>query len=701
VPDNSRKNVDFRIRAKLPQYFRIGALAAIAATIGIVILGFYRERNKPTFHLKSEHTQLSNEVVAEVAGYERLETDGEVPKYFVKADKARTYSDNHQELENLFIQTYDQSGNPADKMKADKGLYIPEEDKNFTAYLSGAVNIETRDALKLATNHIVYTRKNETAEADEPVQFERENIKGKSQTAIVRVAEKQVELRRDVEIDMMDVSGQDGDRQGTLKAAWASYDQSQQRIDVREDVNATVIRKENGGRNQTITASSDRATAFVSSADGGDPRFNRLELLGNISLDSSEEGGSTTKINSGYANYDKLEDRFDLRDAVHIITSQNAEPADIKASEAVYWQTAGKVELNGGAEISQGINYTKGDHLSALLNAERRLKSCSVKGNSFLRQSAAERITQVSADELGADFSEDAKLQSANGSGDVAAELLPAQPSDYSKVRMTTPRAIRLSFKGEGLLDQMRTEGRTTIKLSVPDNETDAANKQVTADSVITYFDESGKNLKKAEAVGNSELFVEPLRASPDNYRTVVRAPRFDCEFFATGNNAKFCLGGTKTTTVRTPTVKAEGRGEQSLTADKISAEFSERNKDVESLDATGDVKFSELDRSAVASTMRFSQGDKVVRLRGGEPTAWDASARVKAAEIDWDTANQRSSFRGGVSTTYYSRRQMNDAAPFGSSDKPVFVTAENAEFDHRQNIGIYSGNARGRSICH
>jgi len=93
---------------------------------------------------------------------------------------------------------------------------------------------------------------------------------------------------------------------------------------------------------------------------------------------------------------------------------------------------------------------------------------------------------------------------------------------------------------------------------------------------------------------------------------------------------------------------------------------------------------------------MSFTQEDQVVRLSGGEPTMWDASARIKAKEIDWDTAGQRSSYRGSVSTTYYSRKQMNDAAPFGSSDKPVFLTSESAEFDHRQHLGVYTGNARG-----
>jgi len=70
MAENKQKAYEFR--AKLPSYVRIGALTAIAVTVLLVVVGFYRERNKSTFRLRPEHTQLSNDVTAEVNGYERL-----------------------------------------------------------------------------------------------------------------------------------------------------------------------------------------------------------------------------------------------------------------------------------------------------------------------------------------------------------------------------------------------------------------------------------------------------------------------------------------------------------------------------------------------------------------------------------------------------------------------------------------------------
>ena len=242
----------------------------------------------------------------------------------------------------------------------------------------------------------------------------------------------------------------------------------------------------------------------------------------------------------------------------------------------------------------------------------------------------------------------------------------------------------------------MVTDGRTTIQLDSPNNSPDAANKRVTADTVRTFFSGDGKSIQKAEAVGNAELFVEPLKVSPENYKTTINAPRFDCEFYPTGNNAKNCVGGKGTKTVRMPTVPADGKGTQTVVAESLNASFSESSRDVERLDANGDAKFTELDRNGIAGQMSFTSGDGVVRLRGNEPTVWDSSARAKAKEIDWDTKNQKSFLRSGVSTTYYSQRQTGGATPFSDASKPVFVTADSAEFDHRAETAVYSGNARG-----
>ncbi|PYS98995.1 MAG: LPS export ABC transporter periplasmic protein LptC [Acidobacteria bacterium] len=682
----------YHLRAKLPQYVRYLAVGLTALTLLAIVIGFYRSRN-PEFRMKGFPTSLSKDVVAEVNGYERREMEGDVVKYYIKADKATTFTDNHQELENVYLEVYDATGGASDKITALKAVYIPEENKNFTGYFAGNVNIETRDALKVKTEQVTYKKAGDTATADEHIEFERESVRGRSFGAIVKVAEKQLELLKDVEIETFSTPqlAASNVKQGWVKASYAIYNQPAETIELRGSVQGNVV-AESGSSD----VSSDRAVVFLVEKTDGGRDVKKLELHDNVSIVANRPNSGPTNIHSGYALYERDADRFDLKNGVRISTSADGKPTNITSDSAVYERANLKINIDGNAVIDQGPEYLKGDHIYAELYPANRIKLSNIRGNAYLRQATPERTAEVSAHEMTALFTETQQLTSANATGDSRAVLTPVNATEYSKVTMTAPKAIQLGFKGEGLLDKMSTDGRTTIQLDVPGGTADAANKRVTADTVKTYFNGEGRDIQRAEAIGNAELYVEPLTQSAENYRTTINAPRFDCEFFPTGNNAKECIAATKTKTVREPTVKAADRGTQTIIADKLTAAFSQQTKDVDSLNASGNAKFTELDRNAIADQIGFLKGDEIVRLRGGEPTVWDSRARARAAEIDWDTKNQKSQLRGGANTTYYSQKSTGGATPFGATDKPVFLTAQSADFDHKAQTAVYHGNARG-----
>ena len=457
------------------------------------------------------------------------------------------------------------------------------------------------------------------------------------------------------------------------------------------DLNGSVevYQKPTSANSKWTRTKANKATAKI------DKEVKSVELTENVEIETTTNDAKPTKINSGYALYQKDSDKFDLKNGVHIVTVEDNKPTNIKSSEAVYEQTNGKIYLNGNAEIDNGTEYLKGDVMTAELFPNKKVKFTNAKGNAYLKQNSPERTTEISANELNATFDQNQQLSVANAVGSGNAVLIPAQANEYSKVTLSAPNAIHLNFRGAGLLEQMNTEGRTTIQMNAPNNRNDAANKKLTADSVKTTFNQNGKDLAKAEAVGNAELYIEPLQNSAANYKTTVNAARFDCEFFPTGNNAKICVAQTKTKTVRVPTVQTAQRGTQTLIADKLNAQFNQQTQDVSQFDATGNTKFTELDRNGIADAINFSANDEIVRLRGGEPTVWDSQGRAKAGEIDWDTRNQKSFLRGTVSTTYYSQKQTGGATPFGETSKPVFITAANAEFNHAEVTGLYTGNAR------
>ncbi len=723
TPRQNLKNLQFR--AQMPVIIRVVAVVALAATIIAVGIGFYRNRNNAEFRMKSLPATLSKDVVAEVNGYERRETDGNVVKYYIKADKATTYTDNHQELENVFLQVFGEKGDTSDQIKAQKAIYVPAENKNFTAYFAGDVNIETRDALKVKTAQLTYKKETEIAEAEELIEFSRENVSGKSLGATVNIKNKTLELLRDVEIVANGNGADEKYQQAKISAGHAFLNQIDGKIDLKGNVSLNITPTD--ATAQPTDIKSDSATAFfidkeikkidlVGNVDvyqkptSANPKWTKtranratanidkelkqLELFENVEIETASNDAKPTRIKTNYAIYQKDADRFELKNGVEIVTAQGDKQTVIKSNDAIYEQSNGKVYLYGSAEIIQANDYLKGDNITAELFPNKSLKNAFVKGNAYLKQTAPERATEVSGNELNAVFGDNQQLQTANAVGAANANLIPAKTDEYTKVSLSAPVAVRLNFNQAGLLEQMNTEGRTTVAIFAPGGKPDASNKRLIADTVKTYLSASGKDLARAEAVGNAELYVEPLKNSAENYRTTINAPRFDCNFFETGNNPRECSGSVKTKTVRVPTVAAENRGVQTLTSDRMNASFNQQSNDVQQFDAIGSAKFSELDRNGTADQIVFTQSDETVRLRGN-PLVSDARARAKASEIDWDTRNEKSFLRGKVSTTYVSQKQTGGATPFGESNAPVFITSEAAEFQHQAEIGTYTGNAR------
>ncbi|HTH51798.1 MAG TPA: LptA/OstA family protein, partial [Pyrinomonadaceae bacterium] len=554
-------------------------------------------------------------------------------------------------------------------------------------YVKGNVAVDTPQGLKVKTNNIVYTRRTQVADADEPVEFERDNIKGKSFGATVRVADKQVDLLKDVEIESFESPElmRSGVRYAKLNSASAMFDQLQNRVELNGGISAKIDEK---GNSSDIAAS--RAILFLG-GEQQNPTLKKLELWDNVHIVSTRPA---TTIDAGYALFDKDAQRYELKNGAHVVTTAQDKPTDIRGSEIVFEQAAHKAVITGSGEVTQGADYVKGDAIFADLFDDNKLRHAIVRGNALAKQTT-DRTTTVSASEINVSYNDSKVLSDANAIGDSRVEIVPTDlNARYSRVVTTAVRGIGLSFKGEGAIEALRTDGRTTINLNVPNTDAKAANKRLTADTVKTVFQQNGKDIARADAAGNAELYVEPLAAAKENYRTTINAPHFDCEFFPTGNNVRDCHAGTKAKVARERTVAEDGRGTQHLTADELNTNFGETTNGIDRIDAVGNAKFNEIDKNAVAKQISFTDADQMVRLRGGEPTAWDSRARGKAREIDMDMRANKAYMRGGVATTWYSKKAMSDAGPFSSSDKPVFVTSETAEIDNNAQTALYTGGS-------
>jgi LPS export ABC transporter protein LptC/lipopolysaccharide transport protein LptA len=464
------------------------------------------------------------------------------------------------------------------------------------------------------------------------------------------------------------------------------------------------------------------------------PDSNILSFFGNVRIETKDKLKVATEAlsfdqNSGVAHADaavtferenvsgksigavveQKTKRLELKKDVEITVAPNvpaqtaaksptrARPVLIKAAHGVFEQESLKLTFSGGATFEQERDILSGENLTAFLNQEKRLERAEVRGNSYLRTMQPGRAAEVSAVDMDFFLDKDQRLQRALATNNVVARSLDADAA----MQLSGANSVEVLFQASAdssVLKQMQTGQRSTITLSAPKskaNDPHAANKRITADTVKLSWRTTGRDLEKAEAAGNAELFIEPVVNSARAERKTLNAPRFDCDFFDAGNLARECkaTGGTKAT--MDPVQPNPKRGTRTLTSQNMSAVFVKDTQDIDHVDAQGDGKFNELDRNGVAATVSYVAADETVRLRGGDPTVWDSRGRTKAVELDSDLVNHISYARGRTTTTYYSQEQTNGATPFAKTKSPVYIASERGEFRHDSGQAVYSGNAR------
>ncbi|HKO96371.1 MAG TPA: LPS export ABC transporter periplasmic protein LptC [Pyrinomonadaceae bacterium] len=379
------------------------------------------------------------------------------------------------------------------------------------------------------------------------------------------------------------------------------------------------------------------------------------------------------------------------------LSAARARPVTIRSARGLFDQQSMKLSFSGGVTAEQDRDVMSGENLYANLNEQQRLQKLEIRGNAYLRSMEPGRSAEVHSVDMDFALDKDQRLERAVAMNGAGAKSLDAE-SDF---QLSGANLIEVLFQPQNdrsLLKQMRTEGRSVIDLSAPKSKAGdprAASKRLTADAVKLSWRITGKDLDKAEAVGNAELIIDPTVKHPRADKKTLTAPRIDCDFFEAGNLARTFTASTGAKAVIDPVQKVDDRGTRVLTSQKMLAVFVKDTQDIERFDAQGDAKFSENDRNGVAANIAYVAADNMVRLRGGDPTVWDSRARTKAVELDSDLTGHVSYARGKTATTYYSQEQTNGATPFSKVKSPVFIVSEKGEFYHESGMATYTGNAR------
>src|SRR5258708_14327802 len=148
------------LRAKLPLLTRLVALFVLITGLVFVGASYYRLRNTTKFVMLHKDTELSKSETGRIEGYEQRMTKAGRLSLWLRAAREITFSDGHHELEQVNLAIYPPTGDKPDQITSNRAIY---DQKNSIISFLGNVNVETKEALKLNTESIVYNQTTEVA----------------------------------------------------------------------------------------------------------------------------------------------------------------------------------------------------------------------------------------------------------------------------------------------------------------------------------------------------------------------------------------------------------------------------------------------------------------------------------------------------------------------------------------------------------
>lgn len=403
-----------------------------------------------------------------------------------------------------------------------------------------------------------------------------------------------------------------------------------------------------------------------------------------------------------------------LPKSAHIVNSDPAPkkeggvpPIEVNGDSAEYVEKDGTVKFLGNVNASQGDRHGRADLATGFINPQtKRLERIELRGHSWLESLEKGKASEVQSRDMDIFFDEERRLKSSSAYGEAHAQSLePDAPREISAER------IDITYKPTETgsdIQLVNAQGRAMMKLAAvlsSAKEGDWSERVIEADTLQAAFRDDGKNLARADAIGNAVLTVTPKRfLSPRADKKTLRAPKFTADFYETGNVLKTFVAEPNPVAEFDPILPdgkefkgkdASGKGmKKIMTGKKMTANFNQQTQEVNDVTVDGDARFSQGDRVATAARGVYTSSNQTMAMRG-KPQIWDSSMRASADFIDTNVEASESELRGNTHTTYYNRDSTGGATPFKNVTQPVTIASDHATIKHNEGAARYIGNAR------
>ncbi|HEX8709126.1 MAG TPA: LPS export ABC transporter periplasmic protein LptC [Pyrinomonadaceae bacterium] len=651
-------------RARLPLVTRVLALAVLAAGLIYVGISYYRLRNNEPFRMRSEPPELSRQVTSIFENYERRVTEGDRLRMLVRAARDVTYADKHHELEEVHVEFYPPVGEKPDQITAHRAIYLPGTEKSNEAriWFTGAVQIETRDALSAQTEAIAYDQKTEIAETARPIAFTRENVSGHSTGAVLDARNKRLELHSGVEITVAPetktgraaASSGARARPVTIRAARATFEQSALHLTFTGGATAEQERD---------IMSGDTLSAQLNARK----RVQKVEARGNSYLRSMTEGRAAEVHAAEMDFFFDDDQRLQRAAAVRDVRAQS-----LNADSEMRLTGANSLEVNFQAQGERSL-----------------LREMRAQGRSVLALSAPQSRA--------------------------------ADPKAANK-RLTAD-AVTLRWRTTGQdLESAEASGNAELVIEPIQQSATADRKTLTAPLFVCDFYETGNLVRAFNASGNAKAVIDPLQPTEERAQRTLTAQKMtallvretqDIERLDAEGDSKFNekdrngRAANLSYTAADETVRMRG-GEPTVWDSRARTKALEIDSDTRSdisysRGKTATTYYSQEQTNGATPFQKAKSPVYIVSDRAefrhltgvgiytGSARAWQDDNFVRADRLTLYRETQRMEGQGHVqSAVYQARRKSADGA---SAVVPAFATADSMSYSQTDRILHYEGH--------
>ncbi|MGH9915031.1 MAG: LPS export ABC transporter periplasmic protein LptC, partial [Pyrinomonadaceae bacterium] len=440
--------------------------------------------------------------------------------------------------------------------------------------------------------------------------YERRETKGDREWLLLRAARDVTysDGHHELEDPYLEVYRKNGDKPDTIKARRSLTDDQNNRIWFYGNVNMLT---HDGLSVQTEELNYDRQN------DAGETdkpvKFNRENVDGHAAT-ARYDGKQKNFVLNGNVEINVVPKKPDKTSPAEWKESTRSRPVKITAPTANFDQNLMTIAFTGGATAEQERDVISGDTLTAYLNEQKKVKQIATRGKSYMRTMEEGHAAELNATDVDFFFDADQRLQQVNATTAVNARSLNAD----SDVAINNANTLKTTFQAEGdrsVIKEMLADGRLPddrliVTMSAPKSRASdprASSKKLTADNVRLVWHTNGLDLEHVEAIGSAELIIEPVVKTPVAERRILVGPRFDVEFFESGNLARQFTAIDNPKLTLEPLVPTPKHQTRTLNSQKMVSLFIKETQDIDRVDCIGQVKYNEADRHAQSDTALYT----------------------------------------------------------------------------------------------